>query len=120
MLVVGDHPVNRLLAVRLLQKEGLAPVSASDGREAIELVAQGDFEVVLMDMQMPDIDGLEATRRVRALPLDHQPWIVALTANAFERDRLACLSAGMDHFMSKPFRAAELLRLLRRAPRRGR
>ena len=91
---------------------------AEDGRQAIERCEQDRPDVVLMDMQMPGVDGLEATRRIRAAGVAiAQPWIVALTANAFDRDREACLAAGMDDFVAKPFRQETLRQALERAPR---
>jgi hypothetical protein len=102
ILLVEDHPLNRLVAQRLLQRMGQEPVIAEDGHSAVSRVAGEVFDLVLMDMQMPGMDGIEATRAIRALPLVDQPKIIALTANAFEADRERCLAAGMDDFISKP------------------
>lgn len=102
ILLVEDHLLNRLVAQRLLQRMGQEPVIAEDGHSAVCRVADEAFDLVLMDMQMPGMDGIEATRAIRALPLVDQPKIVALTANAFEADRERCLAAGMDDFISKP------------------
>ncbi|MBH9552329.1 ATP-binding protein [Inhella gelatinilytica] len=103
VLVVDDHPVNRMLAQRLLAKLNLKADLAEDGRQALAAVERQAYDVVLMDMQMPVMDGMQATRAIRALSLASQPFIIALTANAYEADRQACLAAGMDDFMSKPF-----------------
>ena len=103
VLLVEDHPVNRQLALAQLQLLGLSDVDvALDGELALERVTHRAYDVVLMDMQMPRLDGLAATRALRQLPLPVQPWVVAMTANAFEEDRRACLAAGMDDFISKP------------------
>jgi len=103
VLLVEDHPVNRQLALAQLQLLGLSDVDvALDGELALERVSHRAYDVVLMDMQMPRLDGLAATRALRQLPLPVQPWVVAMTANAFEEDRRACLAAGMNDFISKP------------------
>lgn len=78
----------------------------------MEAARGGDYHVILMDMQMPELDGLEATQAIRGLGLPRQPHIVALTANAFEADRERCLAAGMDDFLAKPFRLDDLRRRL--------
>jgi CheY-like chemotaxis protein len=108
ILLVEDNAVNQMLALGMLQKLGLNADLATDGAEAVERVRETSYDLVLMDMQMPRMDGLSATRAIRAMPELRQPRIVALTANAMESDREACLAAGMDDFLSKPFKAAEL------------
>lgn len=109
VLLAEDHPVNRQLALAQLKALGMPSVDvAIDGEQALERVRHTDYDVVLMDMQMPRMDGLEATRRLRAMPLAVQPWVMAMTANAFEEDRQACLAAGMNDFVSKPATVAVL------------
>jgi len=108
VLLVEDNAVNQLLAMTMLNKLGYQGDLAADGAEALERVKSVDYDVVLMDMQMPRMDGLTATRAIRQLPLAHQPRIVALTANAMDADRETCLQAGMDDFLAKPFKAGEL------------
>ncbi len=108
ILLVEDNAVNQMLALGMLQKLGLNADLATDGAEAVERVRDTSYDLILMDMQMPRMDGLTATRAIRSMPDIRQPRIVALTANAMESDRDACLAAGMDDFLSKPFKAAEL------------
>jgi signal transduction histidine kinase/ActR/RegA family two-component response regulator len=108
ILVVDDNEVNRVLASGLLRKLGLTPDLAHEGADAVDRVRDGNYDIVFMDMQMPVMDGIAATRAIRLLDLAVQPYIIALTANAFESDRERCLQAGMDDFLAKPFRAAEL------------
>jgi signal transduction histidine kinase/CheY-like chemotaxis protein len=112
VLLVEDNAINVLLATRLLAKLGIVCAHAANGRLAVDRVSEGRFDVVLMDMQMPEMDGVEAALAIRALPLGRQPHIIALTANAFESDRDACLAAGMNDFLSKPFRLDDLRRRL--------
>ncbi|MFN7287538.1 MAG: ATP-binding protein [Burkholderiales bacterium] len=104
VLVVEDNPVNQKIALSLLARLGIEADLAEDGRQAVDRVAAGRYDIVLMDMQMPVLDGIDATREIRSLSLARQPWIIALTANAFETDRDRCIQAGMDDFLSKPFR----------------
>jgi PAS domain S-box-containing protein len=108
ILVVDDNEVNRMVATTLLRKMGQAAKSAAGGAEAVEAAASGGLDIIFMDMQMPGMDGVEATARIRRLPLANQPRIVALTANAYDTDRRRCLEAGMDGFVSKPIRLEDL------------
>ncbi len=108
ILLVEDNTVNQLLALGMLNKLGAPADLAIDGVEALELVRGGNYDLILMDMQMPRMDGITATRTIRSMEGIRQPRIVALTANAMESDRDACLAAGMDDFLSKPFKVAEL------------
>jgi CheY-like chemotaxis protein len=103
ILLAEDNPVNQKLALRLLERMGYRADVATNGLEAIGALEGADYDVVLMDVQMPELDGLEATRRIRRRwPGDEGPRIVAMTANAMDGDREACLAAGMDDYISKP------------------
>jgi len=103
VLLVDDHPVNRQLAVAQLRALEVRQVDvAEDGQLALERMRHATYDLVLMDMQMPRMDGLQATRALRAWPDVHQPWVVAMTANAFDEDRQACADAGMNDYLSKP------------------
>jgi CheY-like chemotaxis protein len=108
ILVAEDNFINQKVIKRLLEKLGYQPVIVNNGREALELVCTNKFEIILMDVQMPEIDGLEATRIIRTQTY-HQPVIVAMTASAMAEDKADCLTAGMNHFVSKPISIAELL-----------
>ena len=115
ILLVDDQPLNRLLARNQLKQLGCAPLQeAENGRLALEHLQHTPFDVVLMDMQMPEMDGLSATRALRALPLA-QPLVIAMTANAYAEDRAACLAAGMDLFLSKPVQLDSLRQALAHA-----
>jgi GAF domain-containing protein/DNA-binding response OmpR family regulator len=124
ILLAEDNAVNQKLALRLLSQMSYGANVAVDGQQAIEALERDDFDVVLMDVQMPELDGLEATRRIRARWPDRPLRIVAMTANALAGDREACLAAGMDDYISKPVRPAELTAALERvqpaAGKRGR
>lgn len=115
VLVVEDNPVNRTIAVRLLAREGCEVDAVESGREAVEACQGCEYDLVLMDVHMPDMDGYEATRRIRAQESAerHTP-VVAVTASSMQGDRERCLEAGMDDFVSKPFSAEVLRRLLER------
>jgi CheY-like chemotaxis protein len=119
ILLAEDNAVNQKLALRLLSQMSYGAEVAGDGQQAIDALERDDFDVVLMDVQMPELDGLEATRRIRARWPDRPLKIVAMTANAMAGDREACLAAGMDDYLSKPIRAAELTAALERIPAAG-
>ncbi|MEL6615133.1 MAG: response regulator, partial [Bacteroidota bacterium] len=113
VLLVEDNLVNRKVALGLLRRLGGTADVAQNGREALEKMAERDYDLVLMDVQMPEMDGLTATRRVRA-DHAHQPTIVALTANALSGDAARCREAGMDGYLSKPVRLDHLARAIAR------
>jgi CheY-like chemotaxis protein len=116
VLVAEDNPVNRRLALQQLKKLGFRADAVTDGREAIDAVAHGQYDLVLMDCQMPEVDGFEATREIRrdeALRGGHVP-IIAMTANALEGDRQACLAAGMDDYLAKPVQLSALREVVER------
>ena len=102
VLVVDDEPINRELAMALLEEAGLSVDLAGDGLEAVEQIAGKRYDLVFMDMQMPRLDGLEATRRIRESVAGRTLPIIAMTANAFVEDRTRCFAAGMDDFITKP------------------
>ncbi len=102
VLVVDDNLINQTVAAKLLQRQGLQVALASDGSQAVEKVSQTPFNLILMDLQMPVMDGLQATRTIRTLPNGVHVPIVALTANVFEDDRRRCVDAGMNDFLAKP------------------
>lgn len=117
ILLVEDNPINALLARTLLTREGCKVDHATGGDEALAALAVGAYDLILMDMRMPGMSGLEATRRLRAQGVATP--VVALTANAFEDDRHACLDAGMDDFLVKPLSADALRGVLARLARGG-
>ncbi|MFN0160864.1 MAG: GAF domain-containing protein, partial [Burkholderiales bacterium] len=113
ILLAEDNLVNQKLATRLLQQMGYRADIAGNGLEAVESVGRQTYDVVLMDVQMPELDGLDATRRICATwSPDKRPRIVAMTANAMQGDREMCLAAGMDDYITKPIRVADLINAL--------
>ncbi len=114
ILLAEDNVVNQKLALHLFQQMGYRADIASNGMEAIEALERQPYDAVFMDVQMPDMDGMEATREIRKRDLP-QPFIVGLTANAMEGDREMCMKAGMDDYIAKPIRVAELVTVLGKA-----
>jgi signal transduction histidine kinase/CheY-like chemotaxis protein len=116
IIVADDNAVNRKVAVSLLKSLGYQADSASDAKDLLGRLQNTTYDVVFMDVQMPEMDGLEATRRIRAdLPASRQPHVIAMTAAAFPEDRTRCLDAGMNDYISKPASLDELAAVLRRA-----
>ena len=114
VLLVEDEPINREIALLMLEDAGLSVDQAEDGGQAVTMAANGAYDLILMDMQMPTMDGIEATRRIRELPVCRTVPIMAMTANAFAEDRARCLAAGMDDFMAKPVVPERLYAMLLR------
>jgi GAF domain-containing protein/CheY-like chemotaxis protein len=118
ILLAEDNVVNQKLALRLLQQMGYRADVAANGIEAIECCARQPYDVVLMDVQMPEMDGLEATREIIGRHGPAKPHIVAMTANAMQGDREQCLAAGMDDYLTKPIRVDALVAALAHTPAR--
>ncbi len=112
LLLAEDNPVNQEVAVALIGSAGLAVDVAADGQQAVDMVKAGDYALVLMDVQMPVMDGLDATRAIRRLPQGADLPILAMTANAFDEERQRCLDAGMDDHVAKPVVAEQLFATL--------
>ena len=122
ILLVEDHPVNQLLATKLIERAGHRVTLAQDGQQGLDAVMRQIFDLVLMDVQMPVMNGLESTQHIRAFELASQRVrvpIVAMTANAMPSDQFACLEAGMDGFLSKPFKADDLRQWLEQVASSG-
>jgi diguanylate cyclase (GGDEF)-like protein/PAS domain S-box-containing protein len=124
ILLAEDHGVNKKVALHMLEHIGYRADVASNGLEVLEALNRQAYDVVLMDIQMPEMDGLEATRQVRSttwtesrdeVTFQYQPYIIAMTANAMQGDREICLEAGMDDYISKPIRINELNQALNQA-----
>jgi CheY-like chemotaxis protein/HPt (histidine-containing phosphotransfer) domain-containing protein len=119
ILLSEDNVVNQKVALRLLEQMGYRADVAANGLEAVAAVERQPYDLVLMDVQMPEMDGLEATREIaRRCPADRRPRIVAMTANAMQDDRERCRAAGMDDYVSKPIRVEELVAALERGAAR--
>ena len=109
LLIVEDNVVNQKVVSHMLRRLGYSADIAENGLEAVHAFDDQDYDLVFMDVMMPELDGLEATRRIReTLPRKRQPYIVALTANAMKGDREKCLDAGMDEYLSKPVKPEKL------------
>jgi CheY-like chemotaxis protein/HPt (histidine-containing phosphotransfer) domain-containing protein len=116
ILLAEDNAMNQKVALRLLERLGYGADVASNGVEALEALERQRYDVVLMDVQMPELDGLDASRQIcERWPPETRPRIIAMTANAMREDREACFAAGMDDYLAKPIRADELAEALRRA-----
>jgi PAS domain S-box-containing protein len=115
VLLAEDNAVNQKVALRFLERMGYNADAVGNGLEAVNAFQHRDYDLVLMDLQMPEMDGLEASRRIRrTLPAERQPKIIALTANAMQGDREICLDAGMDDYISKPVKMHEIVAAIRR------
>lgn len=112
ILVAEDNEINKKLIQKLFHKNGYEIIIASNGIEAVKLSAEYDFDIIFMDIQMPEMDGIEATKLILANPEKHPPYIVALTANAMSGDREKYISIGMDDYLSKPILEADLITTL--------
>jgi len=116
VLLAEDNPTNQKLAVALLDRLGHRTVVAGNGIEAVEQALTGVFDVILMDVQMPEMDGLEASREIVGAMGEHRPRIIALTANASSEDRKRCMDSGMDEYLTKPIRRPDLVAALAAVP----
>jgi PAS domain S-box-containing protein len=118
VLVAEDNAVNQKVALFILARLGYRADLAANGKEVLQSLRQQPYDVLLMDVHMPEMDGLEATRRIRESDGPARPWIIALTANAMQGDRELCLSAGMDDYISKPIKPDEIAAAMKRARER--
>jgi CheY-like chemotaxis protein len=115
VLLAEDNAVNQKVALRFLERMGYNADAVGNGIEVVNAFQTRDYDLILMDLQMPEMDGLEASRRIRrTLPAERQPKIIALTANAMQGDREICLDAGMDDYISKPVKMHEIVAAIRR------
>jgi signal transduction histidine kinase/ActR/RegA family two-component response regulator len=115
ILLVEDNAVNQVVAQRILTKIGYRATTVGNGQEALDVLERHTYDIVLMDLQMPGIDGLTATELLRKRSASKQPWVIAITANAMRGDRERCLAAGMDDYISKPVKPDQLRAALERA-----
>jgi CheY-like chemotaxis protein len=109
ILLVEDEPINREVALFMLEDVHIVVDLAEDGLQALQMARETPYALILMDMQMPRMNGIESARRIRADSLNRDSPIIAMTANAFAEDRKACLEAGMNDFLSKPVEPERLL-----------
>ncbi len=116
ILIAEDNAINQRVALRLLELLGYRADVASSGREALAALKRQHYDVILMDMRMPELDGIETTRQIRQMPQHAHTWIIAMTANSMDRDRQRCFEAGMDDYLSKPINRTALAQALQRVP----
>jgi len=107
ILLAEDNAVNQMVALRMLERLGYQADTAANGKEVLAALKSRSYDIVLMDVQMPEMDGLEAARLIRSEKVD-RPYIIAMTAHAMKGDREVCLEAGMNDYVSKPVRMEEL------------
>jgi len=107
ILLAEDNAVNQMVALRMLERLGYQADTAANGKEVLAALKRRSYDIVLMDVQMPEMDGLEAARLIRSEKVD-RPYIIAMTAHAMKGDREVCLEAGMNDYVSKPVRMEEL------------
>jgi CheY-like chemotaxis protein len=115
ILIAEDNMVNQMLIQRILAKLGYKTNTVPNGLEALQKVSEGAYDVVLMDVQMPEMDGFASTENIRKLDNMPQPYIIAMTANALAEDREICLNKGMDNYISKPLKLEVLVTILKEA-----
>jgi len=115
ILLAEDNVVNQKVAGRMLERLGLRTDVAANGREAVEMCRMLPYDLVLMDCQMPEMDGYEATRQIRRQPFERQPAIVAMTADVMPGTRERCLESGMDDHITKPVKLEDLFNIVTRA-----
>ena len=119
ILLAEDNPVNQKVAIRMLKRIGHEADIANNGIEVLKALEKKNYDLILMDMQMPEMDGLEATRQIVSTYSENErPYIIALTANAMHGDRERCISAGMNDYVSKPIRVEDLKNAFDRMPER--
>jgi CheY-like chemotaxis protein len=114
ILIVEDDIVNQKLIERILQKLGYITDTVSDGIHVLSSLIKKEYNVILMDVRMPEMDGLEATMNIRKMQIE-QPYIIAMTANAMSNDKDECIQIGMNDYISKPMRMPEIVRILKKA-----
>ncbi len=114
ILLVEDNAINQKVAIAMLERFGYHPAIAGNGKEAVTITRQQNFDLIFMDMQMPEMDGITATRIIRQQDLKNRPRIVAMTANIFKDAIAECFAAGMDDYISKPVLTEELVKILER------
>lgn len=113
-MMAEDNPINQRVGKLILQRAGFDIDLVGDGNEAFEAHRANPYDLILMDCQMPMMDGFEASRQIRSLKVERQPVIIAVTANALVGERERCLNAGMDDYLSKPFQAEQLVAVVKK------